>query len=177
MDIQAIIDQISDYIHGPARDHIVQTLRSAQGEELGEQIAAMGYRIVRESMDKAGDGGPQDIDVVLGVATETIDMLLEIVDALGIRYSPDEMREETLLRMVALHMEQVGDDPEQKAIAEQALQEMMADGTYQEAMSAAEGMMRRSGVDPSAAVSQGEEMARGPRDPLAQGVSRGLMGG
>lgn len=177
MDIQAIIDRISDYIHGPARDHIVQALTGAQGEELAEQVAAMAYRIVRESMDAVEGGEPLEIDVVLGVATETIDLLLEIVDALGVKYSPDEMREETLLRMVALHMEQVGDDPEQKAIAEQALQEMMADGTYQEAMGAAEGMMRRSGVDPSAAVSQGEEMARGPRDPLAQGVSRGLMGG
>lgn len=174
--VQAIVDEITNYIHGPARDHIISTFTNEQGD-IAETIAAMSYRIVRESIDKVEGQGPVDIDIVLGVATETIDLLLEILDALGVKYDPEEMREDTLLRMTALHMEQVGNDPEQKAIAQAALEEMMVDGSYQEAMGAAEGMMRKHGVDPSQAAQAGEQMAMGPRDELSQGVSRGLMGG
>lgn len=176
--IELVLDEITNYIHGPARDHIVQSFQQ-QTEELGETIAALAYRIVRESIDKVEGEGPVDFDFVLAVATETIDMLIEIADALGIQYDPDKIREESLLRMTAIHMEQVGDDPEQKAIAKAALEEMMVDGTYERAMGVTQNLMQKHGANPAMAAEMGEQMVTQRQKPLSEAVSqnaRGLMG-
>lgn len=169
-------EQISNYIHGPAREQVIESVRDGQ-QELGQTLAAIAYRIVRETADQLeqSDPGLLEMDLMLRLATETIDYLLEIADALGIQYDPDGVRQESLIEMVALHMEQVGDDPRQKAMAEDALNEMLADGTYQQAMREAEQMMRQQGVDPAQAAQMGEQMAMGQRNQVSQGVEQGLL--
>lgn len=167
-------DRISDYIHGPAREQIVQQIDRGS-DQLGETIAATAYRIVRETADQLEqvDSGMLGMKLMLKLATQTIDYLLEIADALGVKYRPRKAREEALLKMVGLHMEQIGDNPEQRAVAEQMLDQMLKDGTYQKAMGVAKRRMREEGVDPSEAARTGEQMAQ---NKVAQGVQQGLMG-
>lgn len=174
---QEILDGILDYIHGPAKEQIIQAVQGGE-QDLGQTIAALAYRIVRETADQFEGGNPEilDIDFLLYLATETIDDLLEIVEALGIQHEADAIRQESLISMVAMHMEAVGDDPEQKAMAQEALSQMMEDGSYAQAMSDAEQMMRQRGIDPAQAAAAGEQMAAPRPNQVSQAVGRGLLG-
>lgn len=160
-----VSDGISDYIHSDAREVIVQELQQS-ADNLGETMAAMAYRMVREAADEIEgvESGVLTIDLVLAVATDTIDYLIEIADAVGVALGDEQkLREETLLEMVAIHMEQVGDDPEQRAQAEALLEDMLSDGSYQEAMDWTDRRMAEEGVDPQVAFQAGVETVGGPQ--------------
>ncbi len=162
--------QVSDQIHGPAREKI---LSQFEGSPDAETMAEVTYRIVIDVDSQANSrGAPLGIDVLMGVATETIDTLIEMLQAMGVTLNEDEMREETLIRVVMLHGESVKDDPEEKAAAQELLAQLTDDGTIQGAMNH---IGEKADKTPEEIMAAGQQMAGPQQNPLAAGVQQGLM--
>ena len=168
--VNRLVSQVEKHIHGPQREQILSQLEQ---NPTADALAEVTYKTIMGIDKQAADrGAAVDIDVLLGVATETIDMLIEIMQAMGIELNVDEMREETLLKLVMLHMQAVEGDPEEKAAAEELLVALTADGTM-------ESSMRHISEKADASTEQmqmaGQQMAEPQRKPLAAGVQQGLM--
>ncbi len=108
----------------------------------------------------------------MGVATETIDMLVEIMEAMGIKLNPEEIGEESLMKMVLLHMKAVEGDPEQKAAAQELLASLAEDGTVDETMAHING---KASASPEEMQAAGAQMGAPQRKPVAAAVQQGLM--
>ena len=173
-----ISDGISDYIHGEARDH-VSTELAQSGEDLADTIAAIAYQIMTQTSEQVAEMSPEMVtfDVLIPLATETIDYLIEMADAVGAPIpNEDDLRGDAFIKMIEVHMAKVGDDPEQLQIAQEMLAEMMESGDIEAAEQYVNDRIQREGGDPSKAQAMGEQMLAQPRqDPLAQGVQQGLM--
>ena len=177
--MQTLSDGISDYLHGPARDHLATAMSSPEGP-LEDTVAATAYQTLTEVSKQIAqmDPGMVTIDILLPLATETIDFLIEIADAVGANI-PDEqdLRERSLIKMIEIHLSnpEVAEDPEQRAIAEEYLAEMVQDGTYQEAERMVNEKIKQEGGSPEQAEQMAMQMLQPKQDPLAQGVQQGLM--
>lgn len=172
---QELLDGISDYVHGDAREQIAANFADA-GEQLYEVMAAISYEILGQVSGQSPEA--MDIEDLFYLATETIDMLIEVAEAVGAPIGDmEEFRGKVLISVVQLHMAAVQDDPEQKAIAEELLAELTNDGTFDTGMDYVNRMIEKEGGDPGEAEYQGIQMgAQGPQqDPLAQGVQQGLQ--
>lgn len=171
-------DHISDYIHGEARDHIAKAIANS-GDGLADHIATLTYQIVTQASEKIAkeDPGMVTIDMLLALAAQTIDFLIEIAHAVGHQVGDEQvLREDSLNRIVQIHMEKVGDDPEQVAIAEQMLAQFAQDGTMDEAAAYFNQRAQERGADPEAMQQQGAQMAAPRQNPMAAGVQQGLLG-
>lgn len=170
--IREFSDGISDYIHGEARDHIASSIASA-GEALDDTIGAMAYQILSQVSEQVAEMGPEAVtmDILLPLATETIDYLVEIALAVSAPVADEQdLRERSFIKVVELHMAAVQDDPEQKAIAEEMLAEMMQDGSFEEAEAYVSEKIRAEGGDPDRARAMGAGMVQ--QNPLAQGMQQ-----
>lgn len=173
--LQDQLDQISDYLHGDAREHVAQSIAQAGNEQLHEVIAAVTYEILGQTSESEDI---HDIEDLLYLATETIDFMIEIAEAVGAAVGDlDDLRAMSLISVVELHMAAVEGDPEQRAIAEEVLAEMVNDGSFDEGAGYINEKIQQHGGDPGQAEMQGIQMAQqGPQpDPLAQGVQQGLQ--
>jgi len=170
--VDSLVSQVERHIHGRGRDEILQKLEQ---NPTADTVAEVTHTTIMDIDTQAAQrGAPIEIDVIIGVATEIIDMLIEIMDAMGIQTNPDELREESLIKVAILHGESVEGDPEQKAASEAVLAALVEDGTMDMSMahineqaSAEEGQMRAAG----------RQMAGPARDPVSAGVEQGLMQG
>ena len=170
--VDKLVSQVERHIHGRGRDEILQKLEQ---NPTADTVAEVTHTTIMDIDTQAAQrGAPLDIEVLLGVATEIIDMLIEIMDAMGIQAVADELREESLIKVALLHMKTVEGDPEQVAAAEEMLATLVQDGTMDmslnhisEKASAEEGQMRAAG----------RQMAGPSRNPISAGVERGLMQG
>ena len=150
--IDDVLDTISDYLHSDARDQVAQAI-AAKEAPLDETVAAIAYSTLVQAVDQVEATLPDivEMDNLFYLATETIDFLLEIADAVGVEYDPTEVREKSFIELLQLHMAAMDGDPEQEEIARQMLAEMSEDGTLDEAM----GYINQRGGDPE----QMEQMA------------------
>ncbi len=168
--VNSLVSQVEKYIHGPAREQIItQIEQNPTADTLAEITYSTIIGIDQQSVER---GSPVDIDVLMGVATETIDLLVEIMEAMGVQMNPDEIREETLLKIVMLHMQAVENDPEEKAAAEQLLATLAEDGTLEQSMQYIE---QRAGSSQEEMAAAGQQMAAPQQTPVAAGVRQGLM--
>lgn len=181
--IQELSDGISDYLHGPARDTVSKGL-SESADELDDTIAAMSYQTMTEVTKQIAEVSPEmvTIDILMPLATETIDYMIEIAQAVGAPIQDEQdLRERSLVKMIEIHLSnpEVAEDPEQQAIAQEYLAEMMQDGSFDEIDSFLAEKIRAEGGDPDQVRQQGQQMAQQmaqpKQDPLAQGVQQGLM--
>ena len=177
--MQSLSDGISDYLHGPARDHLATALSSPEGA-LEDTIAATAYQTLTEVSKQIAqmDPGMVTIDILMPLATETIDYLIEMAHAVGSNI-PDEqeLRETSFIKMIEIHLSnpEVTDDPEQRAIAEEYLAEMVQDGSYDEAERYINEKIKAEGGTPEQTEQMAMQMLQPKQDPLAQGVQQGLM--
>lgn len=176
--ITELSDGISDYIHGKAREHIAQSIANAGEEALGDTIAALSYQILSMVSKKVAQASPEMVtmELLLPLATETIDFLIEISKAIGIKMDEMQIREDALFRMIEIHMAKVGDDPEQKAIAEEMFAEFMEDGTFDESADYIQQRMKERGGDPDDIKAYGQQMAAPQQNQLSAGIQQGLAG-
>ena len=173
---QALVDSVSDYLHGDARDQVAQSLAGA-GDKLAETMASITYQVVTQVAEQASGEMDLEIDMLLGVATETIDFLIEIAQAVGAPVGDlDDLRGRVLMLTVQAHMAKVQDDPEEVAAAKELLAQMMEDGTFDQGMAYVNSKIQAEGLDPANIQAQGVRMAQPQPDPLAAGVRQGLMG-
>lgn len=168
--VNRLVSQVEKHIHGPQRE---QLLKKLEANPTADTLAEATYNtIVAIDAQASQRGAGVSLDVLLGVATETIDMLIEIMQAMGIQLNPDEMREETLLKIVMLHMEKVGDDPEEKAAAEAVLAQMVDDGTMGESM---DHIVSKADASPDEIIAAGGGPPGPQKKPMAAGIQQGLM--
>ena len=181
--MQELSDGISDYLHGKARDHVAEKLAGSK-EALDESIAAMAYQTMTQVSKKVKRMDPAmvTIDILMPLATETIDYLIEIAQAVGAPIKDEQdLRERSLIRMIEIHMSnpEVAEDPEQKAIAAEYLEEMAADGSMDEVDRFINDKIKAEGGDPEqvtqASQQIAQQMMQPKKDPLAQGIQQGLM--
>ena len=171
---QALVDklnhQVEQHIHGRQREKILTQL---QKNPTADAVASLTYELIT-GMDKQAEerGAPIGLDVILGVATETIDILVEIMEAMGVEMDPEEMRSESLMKMVLLHMQMVEDDPAEKAAAQEMLVALTEDGSIDQSM---EYISKAANASPEQMQQAGQVIATPQQDPLAAGVQQGLM--
>ncbi len=175
--IKKLTDGVSDYLFGDAREHVAQNIKQS-GEELDQTIAALAYQTVTQAAEQAKEQFPDvlSIDILLPVAAETIDYLIEIAKAVGAPVKDeDDLRARSMIKMVQVHMAAVENDPEQKAMAEEMLAEMMEDGTYEQGVNFVNQKIKEEGGDPEQAQQMGRQMAAPRENQVASGVRQGLM--
>lgn len=179
--MQTLSDGISDYLHGPARDHLATAMSADEGV-LEDTVAATAYQTLTEVSKQIAQMDPSmvTIDILIPLATETIDYLIEIAQAVGADI-PDEqeLREMSFMKMIEIHLSnpEVANDPEQRAIAEEYLAEMVQDGTYEEAEKYVNQKIQAEGGSPEDTEQMAMQMLQPRQNPLAQGVQQGLMDG
>lgn len=168
--IIGLTKQVEQHLHGRAREQILQKIEQSP---TADTLAGIVYELIMLMDQQSGQrGAPLQVEVLMAVATETIDMLIEIMDAMGIDPNVDEMREETLIKLLLLHMQQVENDPEEKAAAEELLAELTADGTMDQAM---DHITSKAGMSPEQMQASGQRSPQ--RNPMAAGIQQGLMNG
>ena len=128
--------------------------------------------------------------MAMGVATEVIDMQMELLGAVDktINANPAKMREDALLYTMMQHAEMMADDPNAQSDAAVQLRGMMQDGSVDEAFgyinerSAEEGInvddMIRRGDDLRSRAEEGRAAKSGPgpqMNPMAEGVQQGVQ--
>ena len=180
--LEELSDGISDYIHGDAREHISTQIAQSK-EELGEVIGAIAYQIMSDVSMQVAEMSPEMVsfDVLIPIAQDTIDYLVEIAVAVGAPVNDeDQVRVQSFMVMLDLHKAKVGDDPEQLAMIEELIMELMGDeATMNEVDSYVNEKIKAEGGDPSQVEKMSEQMfqqiAQPKQDPLAQGVQQGLM--
>lgn len=168
--VTSLVKQVEQHIHGRAREEILAKLEQSPTADTMAQIV---YDLVMLMDQQASTrGAPLGVDVLMGVATETIDMLIEIMEAMGIKPNVDELREETLIKIILLHMKAVEDDPEEKAAAQELLAELTSDGTMDQVM---DHIGQRANMSSEQMQMAGQSMAGPRQNPVAAGVRQGLM--
>jgi len=162
--------QVEKRIHGPKREQILKRL---EGDPSPDALAEFTLNTITAiDAQAASRGAPLDIEVLLGVATETIDMLIEILEAMGTQVAGDEFRAETLIKVLLLHMKTAELDEEEKANAQELLKQLAGDGTLGQSMDYIVGNADKS---PEEIIQAGGQMAGPQQKPLAAGVQQGLM--
>ncbi len=168
--VNSLNSQIEKRIHGPGREQI---LAAFEQDPTADGVAEIVYEIIVSVASQAESrGAPLDVAILMGVATETIDMLLEILAAMGTDMVVEEMQEESLIKVMMLHMETVQDDPEEVAAAQEMLAEMTGDGTMQAVMNH---IGDKASASPEEMLTAGAAMAQPQKTPLAGGIQQGLM--
>ena len=186
------VDQLTaeaiEYIHGTAKDEVLSAVTDT--DNTGAAIGATTYKITAGLLDKhKKEGMAMDIemDVVMGVATEVIDMLAEILeatqpDAIG---NGQKLREDALLQAMMMHTEKFEGDDRAKEEAEVMLRGMVQDGTADKAFNYVNKRAAEEGVNTNDMQRQGNTLladsgysqnrnAQQER-PVAAGVRQGLM--
>lgn len=170
---ERLISQVEQHIHNRGRDEIVEQL---QAEPTAQTVGQITYDLIMAMDEQAKQrGAPIDLEVLLPVATETIDMLVEIMEAMGTKEDLQTLREEAMMALVMIHMKAVEDDPEAKAAARELMQALADEGMFAEGMGYIE---KRADADPDEMRARGQQMAAemAPKqNPVAAGVQQGLM--
>ena len=166
--VNQLVAEVEKQLHGPMREQMLQKLEASP---TADTVAEAAHNTVM-AIDGSSDA-PIELDILLAVVTETIDMMVEVMEAMGIEMNSEEMREEALMKVIILHMESIGDDPEQKAVMQEILEEMMADGTLDEGMNT---IASRADQSHAQMAEAGVAMAAPQQKPLAAGIKQGLMG-
>lgn len=160
------------------RDRILQTFEQ---DASPKAAAAIVYKPARQAIHQAEQAGVEvDDGFVFAVVANSIDMLAEIQESMGVMDGSEDalnqFRQATLMEVLMLHAEQVGDDPDQQEAARQALALYAEDGTLEQVIGDVEGQAKQAGLDPAEMRAEGQQMAAPQRKPVAAGVEQGLIG-
>jgi hypothetical protein len=175
--MRRISEGIAETIHGPARERILQTFEQ---DPSPKAAAGVLYKPARQAIGQAEQAGVEvEEEFIFSVVADGIDMLAEILEAMGqledSEQALNEFRQATLMEVLMLHAEQVGDDPDQRQAAQQALAMYAEDGTLDQVIGTVEKQAKGAGLDPEQLRAEGQQMAMPKRDPVAEGVEQGLM--
>lgn len=154
----------------PVEKGVREQLRAAS--DIAREMGAITMVLCMEAGRQAQEvGAPVETDMLIGLATEIIDDLLMIAEAMGLIESAEDdgLREEALMHAVNAYLQQANPTEDERGAAMQMLEMMMGDGEVDEAAGELQRMGAARGVDPMAEDEQ-------PADaPAPAGMS--LMGG
>jgi len=172
---EALFEEISagliTYIFGKGEQSISKQLMESQ--ELGDTIGQVTMTLVKEGMDQAGSAGKElDMDIIFGVATEVIDSLIQLADALGLEIGEvEQLQSHSLIAAVNAYIMTANPSPEEREAAMFMLEQMEQDGTVDEGADQLDqmGAQLPPGMEP-----QAEQQ---PEQPMPQQAPPQLMGG
>lgn len=173
---------VMDYIYGKGADKIVEFLSSSVNTS--QTMATVVYKAVRSAAEKrkASAQVEMDMDMMLGVTTAAVDMVAEVAQASGQIMqgsNVQQLKEDTLLRTVVLHGEQLERTPEQREMAMRDLRDYMSDDGAQKALNYVNRRAQTEGLNPKDMERAGNEAFFGTQTPskdaLGAGIKRGLM--
>ena len=133
---EALFEEISagliTYIFGKGEQSISKQLMEAQ--ELGDTIGQITMTLVKEGMDQASGAGKElDLDIIMGVATEVIDSLIQLADALKLDVGDvEQLQAHSLIAAVNAYIMTANPSPEEREAAMFMLEQMEQDGTVDE---------------------------------------------
>ena len=182
---RALVDQLVaesvEYIYGREFDNVTSLLRNSK--DTSGTIAALTFKTVKGVLKKKKDQLDLDIemDTAMGVATEVIDMQLEILEKVqpDAVMDPQKIREDSLTRAMVMYGEQFNDDETARSDAQVMLRRMMNEGVTDQAFNYVNKRAKDTGLNTNDIMrTGGEVLARqAPQQtPLAGGIRQGLMG-
>lgn len=141
------------HIFGPAEAGIREKLRAS--DDVATDVGNMAFALVQQAAQQAEQAGtPMDQEMVIGAATEMIDDLLMVAEAMGLIETADDdaLREDSMMSALSSYIQYAQQElgPEEQQAAQQMLQQMQADGTVDDAASLIAQIGARQGVDPFA---------------------------
>lgn len=139
------------HIFGKGEQGIREKLRTAQ--DIPREVGALAFTLVDAGADQAEKAGREfDIDMLMGVATEVIDSLLQMVEAMGLIESADDddLREESLMYAIEAYIATGQPSPEDIEAAKMMLSQMADSGDVDEAERQISAMGQKRGMDPFA---------------------------
>lgn len=144
----AMVAGLRAHIFGKGEQGIVEQLSQAQGEELGRVMGEITFALVQEAAHQAEQSGRElSMDILMGVATEVIDDLTDLIDAHGIEVT-DKDREYALLYAQQLYQQTLNPSDEEQAAAKQQLAQFKQGGELDTATKYVQQRGMEAGVDP-----------------------------
>lgn len=148
---ETMVAGLNQHIFGAAEKDIINQLRSSQN--IAKDVGLMALTLVQTAADQATQAGREfDIGMLIGVASEVIDSMLEIAEAAGfIEDSKDEaLLEDSMFAAVEGYAATAEPNSDEAEAAQQMLRQMADDGMLAEAEGVVSKMGARQGVDPFA---------------------------
>lgn len=181
---ETMVAGLVKHIFGQGEAGIRKQLEASQ--DMPRDIGSLAYTMVGAAAAQAEDAGREiDLDMVMGVAAEVIDSIMQLGEAIGVieDADDDDLRGEAMMRAVEAYIMSGEASPEEQEAARQMLAQMSEDGEFDEAQGYVAELGQKSGMDPfaddepaapgapvDAAASAGQPPAEnaGPRPALMQ---------
>lgn len=137
------------HIYGKGEAGIVELLSKTQPADMGRVLGEVVFSLVREAAKQATHAGRDvGVDILMGVATEVIDDIVELMDAHGVTIS-DNDKQFALMYAQHLYQQLLGTPSEDdRNAAKQALAQSRQDGTLDTAVSYVQQKGMENGTDP-----------------------------
>lgn len=137
---------LRQYIFGKGEKGIVERMREA--DDPGRVLGEVTYALVSDAAQQANEAGKElSWDVVIGVATEVIDDIAELMGAYGMQLE-DKAREYALLYAQQLYVENSKPSAEERQAAQQDLQMQRESGDFDTAVQYVQQRGTEAGADP-----------------------------
>lgn len=141
-----LVSGLRQHIFGPGEKGIIETL--SQADDMGRVLGEVTFSLVREAAHQAEQNGKELVwDVLIGVATEVIDDITELMAAHGVEIT-DKDREYALLYAQQVYVETSNPSTEDRQAAQQQLGEFQQTGELDQAVSYVQQRGTEAGADP-----------------------------
>ena len=163
---------LTEFIFGKGKQGIVDQLRASK--DIPQTIGEIAFSLLTEAGKQAEESSTDiDMDILLGVASEVIDSLIRMVDALKIDAPEDDaIREQAMIVAVQSYLSTAKPGSDEQEAAKQVLMQMQSSGTVDEGAAQLKEMGARRGVDPFAEQAPPEQAPpeqTPPQAPLMNG--------
>jgi hypothetical protein len=139
---------LREHVFGKGEQGIVKRMSEAEAEDVGRVCGEMVFSLVREAAKQAESAGHElSIDMLLGVATELIDDISELMEAYG-KPMDEKQREFALLYAQQLYVENSNPTDEEREAAKQSLSAMRESGDVATATEYVQQRGAEAGADP-----------------------------
>lgn len=141
-----MVSGLREHIFGKGEQGILEAMTNA--DDPGRVMGEITFALVREAAHQAEEAGQELVwDVLIGVATEVIDDITEMVSAHGMEIT-DKHREFALLYAQQLYVEQQQPSKEERQAAQQELAMQKESGEVDQAVQYIQQRGTEEGVDP-----------------------------
>lgn len=176
--LNQLVAEAVDYIHGTAREQVVKQLSNA--DDTSETMAAITYKTAEGILSRYKKKGlDAELDLAMGLATEVIDMQMEILERINpgvAETNQQRLREDALLRTIVIYAENQEDTPEVQAQAKEMLASFAQEGAVDTAFNYVNNRAAQDGLNVDDMIRRGNDMAAqavgGGQRPVAAGIEQ-----
>ena len=177
-----MVAEAVEYVHVKNPEGVVKALNSA--EDTAQTIGAITYKITRGLLEKHQKQGltfDVDMDLAMGLATETVDILTEVAERVNpnANMGTDKLKHDALLHATALHGEQYtkehGDTEQTRTEARTQMRDYMQQGATDVAFDYINKRAESEGLNTNDMMRAGNKVLTGGKKPLASAVEQGVQ--